>query len=166
MGGRSGGYMSEREAQVLEELATKNLKVGNDAASDHIFISFANEDLDAVNLLRGQAKNEKSELVFDDYSLREPFDSENADYIKKGIRERIRLCSVTVVYLSKDSATSKWVDWEIRESLKMGKGVVGVYQGDSAPPKLPLAAVEAKCAVVPWRHKELMDAIDKAKKKR
>jgi len=41
-----------------------------------------------VNLLRGQARNENSDLEFSDWSLSEPFDSKNAEYIKRGIRER------------------------------------------------------------------------------
>lgn len=165
MGGGGGGYISDRESELLERMAEAALKTA-DTSADHIFISFANEDLDSVNLLRGQAKNEKSQLVFDDYSLRKPFDSSNADYIKKGIRERIRLCSVTLVYLSEHAARSAWVDWEIRESLKMGKRVVGVYQGNKPPSKLPKALVENDCPVVPWKHKELMAAIDAVKKAR
>ena len=76
-----------------------------------------------VNLLRGQAKNENSNIEFNDYSLKAPFNSKDADYIKRGIREQIRQSSVTVVYLSDKTADSEWVDWEIQESIAMGKGV-------------------------------------------
>jgi hypothetical protein len=41
----------------------------------HVFLSFVEEDLDRVNLFRGQAKRKNSELEFDDYSVKEAFDS-------------------------------------------------------------------------------------------
>ena len=94
-------------------------------------------------------------MEFNDHSLKEPFDSQNAEYIRNGIKEHIRRSSVTVVYLSVHSAASRWVDWEIRESLRQGKKVIGVYQGDVAP-ALPTAFREFSLKAVPWRHQDLM----------
>jgi hypothetical protein len=73
-----------------------------------------------VNLLRGQSKNDKTDLQFDDHSVKEPYDSTNADYIQRNIREKIDHCSVTLVYLTDKTASSKWGNWEIEESLKRG----------------------------------------------
>jgi hypothetical protein len=113
-------------------------------------------------LLRGQAKNEKSELEFDDYSVKEAFDSVNADYIKGKIREKIDRVSVTVVYLTEHSASSDWVNWEITESLKRGKGVVGIYKQGAQPGSLPKAFSENGCKAVPWSHGQLVNAIETA----
>jgi hypothetical protein len=52
------------------------------------FLSFVEEDLELVNLFRGQAKLESSDLDFHDYSIKEPFDSDNAQYIQRGIAEQ------------------------------------------------------------------------------
>ena len=60
------------------------------------FLSFVEEDLNLVNLFRGQAKNERFDLAFDDYSIKVPFDSRNADYIGRGIAAQIRLATLTV----------------------------------------------------------------------
>ncbi|WP_419625389.1 TIR domain-containing protein, partial [Thiolapillus sp.] len=84
-------------------------------------------------------KNEKTDLEFDDFSLKEAVNSKNEDYIKQKIRERIDRASVTAVYLTPECAKSKWVDWEITESLKRRKGVIGVYKGDTPPDQLPTA---------------------------
>jgi hypothetical protein len=54
-----------------------------------VFLSFVEEDLVLVNLFRGQAKNKNNELEFFDYSVKEPFDSNNAAYVRTKIRERI-----------------------------------------------------------------------------
>ena len=93
--------------------------------------------------------------------MKKPFDSRQAEYIKRGIRERIRQCSVTVVYISNKTVDSKWVDWEIRESIAMGKGVVAMYKGDKPPSHLPKALTDNKLPVVPWNQKELSNAIRK-----
>ena len=167
MGG-GGGYrkLSRGDLSRLEEVARKTLREGTETGKRNVFISFSHQDLDEVNLLRGQAKNENSEFEFSDWSLREPFDSDKAEYIRRGIRERIKQCSVTLVYLTPHSAGSKWVDWEIRESARLGKGVVGVYKGDSPPRSLPAAAKECSVKLVPWKHKGLAAAIERASETR
>jgi len=134
--------------------------------SRHVFISFAYEDVDEVNLLRGQAKSDRTDLQFDDFSVKEAFDSENADYIKRQIRERIDRCSVTVVYLSDKTASSSWVNWEIEESFKRGKGVIGVYKEGGQPIKTPPAFQQNNCKAVKWEHATIMKAIEDANAKR
>lgn len=162
MGGGGGGSIPRSDLTQLEEKAKQSLKDASTDTSRHVFISFAYEDIDEVNLLRGQAKNEKTDLQFDDFSVKEAFDSTNADFIKRQIRERIDRCSVTVVYLTEDCANSKWVKWEIEESLKRGKGVVGVHKGDVPPGKLPSVFCENGCKVVKWAYEELTRAIEDA----
>lgn len=167
MGGSSGGGLYSSDIKSLEERAKQKL---TDAAkgdiSRHVFISFDHEDLNEVNLLRGQAKNEKVDLQFDDHSVKEPYDSTNADYIKRQIREKIDRCSVTVVYLSEKTASSKWVNWEIEESIKRGKGVIGVYKGDKVPSSVPPAFQQNGCKSVKWEHAALTKAIEDASTKR
>ncbi len=92
----------------------------------HAFLSFVEEDLNLVNLFRGQAKSEHSDLAFADYSIKEPFDSRNADYIARGITEQLRLASVTVCLYGPSTYTSKWVNWELRKSVELGKPIMGV----------------------------------------
>lgn len=153
--------MTPDELRDLEQRAKKSMKDPGTTGKCNVFISFASEDLDDVNMLRGQAKNQNSDIEFNDWSLKEPFDSEKAEYIKRGIRERIRQCSVTVVYVSDATADSKWVDWEIRESIAMGKGVVAMHKGDTPPARLPKAVTDNKVPVVPWNQEELAKAIKK-----
>jgi len=116
----------------------------------NVFLSFAAEDLDDVNLLRGQSKNERSDLEFNDWSVKEPYDSKRADYIKQKISERIAQSSATVVYLSAHSASSQWVNWEVEESLRQKKTVIGVYKGTNSPGNLPASVVKNEIKVVPW----------------
>ena len=161
MGGSSGGGPSRSDLEKLEQLAKKTLREREDSGRRNVFISFAHEDLAEVNLLRGQARNGDSNLEFNDWSLREPFDSKRADYIKQGIRERIKQSSATLVYVSEKSASSRWVDWEIRESIALGKKVVVMYKGE-LPRSLPPAAVEFKDQIkfTPWTHKGIAKALE------
>lgn len=91
------------------------------------FLSFVAEDLALVNLFRGQAKNQGSELEFADYSIKEPFDSVNADYIKRGIADQIKLATMTICLYGPTTYESKWVNWELNKTLEMSKPLMGVY---------------------------------------
>lgn len=142
MGGGSS-YRPLGNMKGLEERAKEALRGPN------TFISFAHEDLRDVNLLRAQAKNENNDLRFADHSVREPYDSENANYIRHEITQRIKRCSVTVVHLSKNIADSKWVRWEVEKSLELGKRVVVAHHGDKAAP-LPKWLAEKGVKVVSW----------------
>lgn len=167
MGGGGGGRgLTPDEVRELEKVAKQSLRSAAGPVTRNVFISFVAEDLDEVNLLRGQAKKEGSDLEFNDYSVKEPFDSKDAEYIRRGIRERIRQSSVTVVYISADTHKSRWVNWEIRESVKLGKGVIAMHKGVRPPSRLPTAITERKIKVVPWNHRELSKAIEQAAKKR
>lgn len=90
------------------------------------FLSFVEEDLNVVNLFRGQAKNDNIDLEFSDYSIKEPFESANADYIARGITAQLKLASITVCLYGPTTYTSKRVDWELRKSLELGKPIMGV----------------------------------------
>ena len=165
MGGGGGNNYGTRIIDRLAKVAQDSFKNAQ-PEKRNVFISFDNRDIGDVNLLRGQAKNEGNDLEFNDYSLKEPYNSERAEYIKSGIRERIRQSSVTVIYVSDITHESDWVDWEARESIAQGKGVICVHKGDIPPTKLPKFVSEFGLKVVPWKHKELSAAIEQAAQKR
>jgi hypothetical protein len=146
MGGSSGGRWSHLgDVRSLEEKAKAALQGGK----RNVFISFATEDMDEVNLLRAHAKNENSDIEFNDHSVHDPYDSERAEYIKQRIGERINRSSITVVYLSKNTAQSKWVAWEVQKSLELGKKVIAVHAGASYTDIRP-NWINNDIKVVPW----------------
>jgi hypothetical protein len=148
MGGSGGGGGGNRLGDIkgLEERARAALREGR----RNVFISFATEDLDQVNLLRAQAKNERNEIEFNDHSVKEPYDSVRADYIKQKISERIERASACVVYLSKDTVNSNWVRWEVERSLELGKRVVATHPGELPPDNYPNWIKEKAIKIVPW----------------
>jgi len=112
----------------------------------HIFLSFVQEDLTLVNLFRGQAKNENSDLEFDDYSVKVPYDSSDAAYIRSKITEKIRSASVTICLIGPTTKNSAWVKWEIEKSAELGNKVLGVrlYSTLACPTPSALTALGAK----------------------
>ncbi len=161
MGGGGGGSSSIGDIQSLVDKAKQELKKSEQAEKRNVFISFAYEDINEVNLLRAHSKNENSPLEFNDWSVSEPIDSERAPYIKQKIAERIQQSSLTVVFLSDSTVNSKWVAWEIEESISMGKQVLGVYPKDSRPKSYPPAIKAHKIKCVPWP--DLATTIEKVK---
>lgn len=157
-----GGTDTDR----LQDIARKELEKPSPEARRRVFLSFKGEDKPLVDLFRGQAKNENSELDFFDFSLKAPFNSKNAEYIKSGIRQRIEQSSVTIVCITEDTHKSEWVDWEIRESIRLGKGVIGVKMKDDPSIKPPKAMGEHNCKIVNWKHEEINQAIKEADEKR
>jgi hypothetical protein len=150
MGGGGGGSSSIGDIQSLVERAKQELRKSEQVEKRNVFISFAYEDIHAVNLLRGQAKNDNSPIEFNDWSVSEPIDSERAPYIKQKIIERIQQSSLTVVFLSNSTVKSKWVTWEIEETLRMGKQVLGVYPKDGKPKSYPGIIDTHKIKCVSW----------------
>lgn len=145
-GSSSGGWNKIGDIRALEEKAKAALQGGK----RNVFISFAAEDMNEVNLLRAHAKNEKSDIEFNDHSVREPYNSEQADYIKRKISERISRTSTTVVYLSEHTAQSEWVRWEVEKSIGMGKRVIAVHAGDQLSGRKP-DWLPNDIKIVPWK---------------
>src|SRR5262245_42054175 len=99
MGGGGSGPGRIGDVQSLIDKAKDVLRSSELAGKRNVFISFAFEDIGTVNMLRGQAKNDNIPLEFNDWSIKDPIDSERASYIKQKISDRIAQSSVTVVYL-------------------------------------------------------------------
>jgi len=103
-----------------------------------------------VNLLRAHSQNDNSDIEFNDRSVQEPYDSERAEYIRSRLGDRINQASTTVVYLSDNTAQSKWVKWEVEKSLELGKRVIAMHSKDRPPANLPGWIAEHNIKVVPW----------------
>lgn len=154
---------TDSDMRDLEEIARKEITERKPSPPRRrVFLSFRGEDMAQVNLFRGQAKDENSELDFIDFSLQVPFASENAEYIRRGIRERIKASSVTIVLVGRNTHQSEWVDWEIRETIGLGKNVIAVRLIDDSSVVIPAALHEHGIPVQPWNQRMISDAIENA----
>ena len=96
-----------------------------------ISISFDHDDTSQVNGFLG-LRQIIDGLEFYNHKLDRRIMSSNDDYVKRVIREEyIRPASVTVVLIGNQTSQSTWVLWEIDESLRQEKGLLGIRLKDS-----------------------------------
>lgn len=124
-----------------------------------VFISFRAEDKNQVNGLRLLAANEKFDIEFYDESVRSPIDSQNANYIKSIISQKINRTSITICMLNTLTYTSSWVDWELEQSY--GKNNTVIYMGLKDGPGaliVPKPGRDRGATWYAWDH-ELLDRL-------
>lgn len=128
-----------------------------------IFISFRHEDKAQINGLRLLAANPNFDIEFYDESVRTAIDSENSEYIRRRIRDKISRTSVTVCMLSELTHTSKWVAWELEESINKGNSIIcmGLPNGPDKI-QLPEPAKRLGIAWYLWDHNHLSSLIREA----
>ena len=124
----------------------------------NVFLSFAMEDRNLVNLFRGQAKSSRSDLVFRDYSVKEPFERA----WKTNAGRLIGMCSATICLVGPSTWRSDAVDWEIRKSADLGKRLLAVNLKPGIK-RRPAALKELGVPTVPWKADAIMSALDKAR---
>jgi hypothetical protein len=109
-----------------------------------IFVSFDHDDTDRVNGFLG-LRNIMDGFEFYNHKLDHRIRSTDENYVCRVIREEyIQPASVTVVLIGNKTAQSNWVKWEIAESLKQGKGILGIQLPDTygqVPQGIPADAV-------------------------
>ena len=127
----------------------------------NVFISHRHED-DA-----GLAKLKKlvaqHGMSCRDYSITKdnPNNAHNEQYIKSEIlAPRIRQAGCLLVYVSKRTRHSEWVDWEIDYAHKLGKRIVGVWAYGDRECEKPEALERHGDAVVGWNGESIVDAIN------
>lgn len=92
-----------------------------------IFISFDHDDTDKVNGFLG-LRNIIDGFEFYNHKLDHRINSQDVDYVCRVVREEyIKPASVTVVLIGNNTANSRWVQWEIQESLRQGNGILGIH---------------------------------------
>lgn len=128
----------------------------------NIFISHVHEDDELLPKLKDLV--ECAGMVVRDGSVTsdKPNDAENEEYIKREILDpRIRWASTLVVFITKGTSESKWVDWEIEHAVELGKRVVGVFARGVTDADIPEEL--QKCgdaAIVGWQGQRVVDAIN------
>jgi Thoeris protein ThsB, TIR-like domain len=91
-----------------------------------VFISFDHDDSEQVNGFLG-LRNILDNFEFYNHKLDRRVDSADGNYVGRVIKdEYIRPASVTIVLIGNTTAQSSWVQWEIQESIRQGKGLLGI----------------------------------------
>jgi hypothetical protein len=117
---RGRDYFQVAQHPLIEVVPTRLLE----GQMKRVFLSFKMEDKKQVDGVRLLAWHEHVDLEFYDESVRVPYNSENAAYIRSKIKEKIERSSVVVALLGVNTYKSEWVDWELRTAKALGKKVV------------------------------------------
>ncbi|MBI3984306.1 TIR domain-containing protein [Candidatus Microgenomates bacterium] len=74
-------------------------------------------------------------LEFYNHKLDRRINSTDEKYVMKVIRdEYINPASVVIVLIGNRTAYSKWIKWEIAESIRQSKGLLGIHLKDTNGP--------------------------------
>jgi hypothetical protein len=144
-GGGGGGYggggaLSPAESLKIFKTGVEEVRTAEAGSprTRNVFISFHVADEPQVNLLRAQAKDADFGMEFRDYSL----------------------TSMTICMIGPETATREAVIWELEESFRQGKKVIGVriYRDREDPVPAPL--LEHKSAVEYWNRDAIRNHLD------
>ncbi len=125
-----------------------------------VFLSFLAEDAQRVTGLRLLAATPRfAGLEFYDESVRVAYDSNDAQYVKNKIREKINRTSVTICLISENTHTSPWVDWELEESRAKGNKIIAMALKDVQRAVLPKLVRFLNLTFHPWDPTNLMSLI-------
>lgn len=128
----------------------------------NVFISHVHEDDDLLPKLKDIIGRAGMEVRDGSINSDKPNQAQNEEYIKSEIlAPRIEWASTLVVLISKDTADSWWVNWEIKHAVELGKNVVGVYAQGATDADIPEELRRCGDAtVVGWQGERVVDAIN------
>ena len=92
-----------------------------------IFISFAIEDENLRDLLRGQSRNTNSPFEFVDMSVKQPWDSQ----WKTKCRTRIRGCDGMISNITRNTKNADGQIWEMNCAKDEGIPLLAIYGNNS-----------------------------------
>ena len=129
----------------------------NDGSRRRVFISFHVEDKAQVELLRQQSKDEKYDIEFIDYSVKEPFD----ERWKTRCTERIKRSSVFICMIGPETHKREAVLWEINKAYKLGRKVIGVRIYKNKKHRIPKPLVDNKAKIIHWNLGDIANELER-----
>jgi hypothetical protein len=118
-------------------------------ATPRAFLSFEMEDVWARTFLAQHAKDDRNDVDFYDYSVKDAFESK----WKTECAKRIALTKGTIVLVGATTAKSEAVRWEIAETIRQGHYMFGIqiFRDKTHPIPDGLAANH----VIPWDFEQI-----------
>lgn len=98
-------------------------------AKRKIFFSFKYDDVFKVEQIRNsrKLKSDYNNIGFFDKAQREKIKKNSEQEIKKWIDKQLFGTTITIVLIGPRTSISKFVRYEIEESIKRGNGLLGIY---------------------------------------
>lgn len=106
-----------------------------------IFISFAIEDQNLRDLLKGQSQNTNSPFEFIDMSVKQPWDSQ----WKTKCRTRIKGCDGMITIITQNTKNASGQIWEMNCAQEEGVSILAIYGNNNHIG----AIIPNECAYIP-----------------
>jgi hypothetical protein len=113
------------------------------------FISFEMEDRWARDFLAQHARDERTEVEFYDYSVKEAFESK----WKTECAKRISMTRGTIVLVGPTTFASEAVLWEIAETSRQGNYMFGIQINRDKAHPIPRGLPAS--SVIPWNFDQI-----------
>lgn len=126
-----------------------------------IFVSYRADSEGTLykNLLVAWSKNNGNhfDIKFYDTSVGVSINSEDANYIKRVIKQRIEDSQTVLCIVGDNTASSDWVNWELEKAVELNKNIVAVKISNSYTSPLKLLNIGAT-----WARSFTYESIKKA----
>ncbi|MDZ5784617.1 TIR domain-containing protein [Marinococcus luteus] len=123
-------------------------------ADKRIFISFAIEDENYRDLLKGQSLNTKSNFTYTDMSAKDPWDTK----WKTNCRTRIKGCDGVIALISTKTRNADGAKWEMNCANEEGIPMIGMHIHKDNKGQIPSELSGKK--VIEWNWEEIKKFID------
>jgi len=140
-----------------------------------VFFSFhyENDVWRASNVRNSHVVEGTAAAGFQDASLWEEARKKGEEALKRLINAGLDNTTVTVVLIGAETASRKWVDYEIQKSVDRGNGLLGIYvdkikdqHGEtSARGAVPKRLLDAKAPVYTWDRDKFAEWVEAAAKR-
>ena len=140
--------------------------MANDSNRRHVFVSHHHRDDEHVTKLTELLKTggfdvrNSSIRVKQENQRRLDEKRVSDEVIRRLLRMKISWASKTIVLIGEQTHSRPWVDWEIEQSNKQGKQIIGVYVRGGTEANIPPALEKYATSIVAWNTQSIMDALD------
>lgn len=125
-----------------------------------VFISHSWDHVDDLRALRDLLKKRGYfHVEFEESSPEEPINSENMEYIKRRLREKISNSDIVLGIAGVYASHSDWIEWELDTALKKNVPIVGVIPRGQLYVSSVVSSRAEEC--VRWYTESIVDAIRK-----
>lgn len=91
------------------------------------FVGFSSTDIKYYRLMQAWKENEHIDFNFTDCQLANEVNSEDEQYIKRKVKERINMAGKFVMLIGQDTKSKhKYVRWEAEVAIEKGCTIIGV----------------------------------------
>lgn len=150
------------EIERLEEMAREEIREAQDPVPRRkAFLIFRVGDADQVQAFCSLAKEADPHLDFIDFALKVHFKTENAEYVRHCIKRRIEACSAVILFIGKTTHDCEWVDWEVREALRMKKPLIAMRLNEELSLRVPKVLREHRIKPLAYSEDEVRRIIRK-----